>query len=101
MFVLPVRLNWPPFCWTTVCHCRKVSAWRPAIAVGVLSLCGSLGWAWAFTLESAVKVRTLGQVELVIAFLVARFRLGERHSPVELAASGLVLLGILLVTLLG
>ena len=39
----------------------------PALPVGLFSLLGSIGWAWAFTLESAAKVRTLGQVELTVA----------------------------------
>lgn len=76
-------------------------AWRPAIVVGVFSLCGSLGWAWGFTLTSAAKVRTLGQVELVIAFLVARFVLHERHTRSDYAASAVVLIGVVLVAWLG
>lgn len=76
-------------------------AWRPAWPVGVLSLCGSLGWAWAFTLASAAKVRSLGQVELVIAFLVARFVLHERHSRADYVGSALVLVGVVIVTWLG
>lgn len=75
-------------------------AWRAALPVGLLSLLGSIGWAWAFTLESAAKVRTLGQVELIIAFLVAR-SLGERHSRADLMASGLVLVGVTIVTVWG
>lgn len=78
-----------------------VRAWRPAIAVGVLSLLGSIGWAWAVTLENAAKVRTLGQVEVVIAFAIAYTRLGERHSRSDLAASALVLAGVLTVMLFG
>ena len=78
-----------------------VGAWRPAIWVGLFSLLGSIGWAWGFTLESAAKVRTLGQVELIIAFVVARVTLGERHSRAELAASGLVLVGVVIVTVAG
>lgn len=78
-----------------------VRAWRPAIWVGVFSLLGSVCWVWGFALESAAKVRTLGQVELIIAFLVGRFVLGERHSRAELAASGLVLVGVVIVTVAG
>ncbi|TDT15495.1 hypothetical protein BDK89_1066 [Ilumatobacter fluminis] len=80
---------------------RTIGAWRPAIPVGVLSLLGSIGWAWAFTLESAAKVRTLGQVELIIAFVLARVTLGERHTRADHLASGLVLLGVVLVTVWG
>jgi drug/metabolite transporter (DMT)-like permease len=80
---------------------RTVRAWRPAAWVGVFSLLGSIGWAWAFTLESAAKVRTLGQVELIIAFVVARVTLGERHGRADYAASALVLAGIVVVTVVG
>jgi drug/metabolite transporter (DMT)-like permease len=78
-----------------------VRAWRPALLVGVFSLLGSIGWAWAFTLESAAKVRTLGQVELIIAFAIAHVTLGERHSRVDLLASATVMLGVVVVTLFG
>lgn len=80
---------------------RTIGAWRSALWVGVLSLLGSIGWAWAFTLESAAKVRTLGQVELIIAFVVARVSLGERHTRTDVLASGLVLAGVVVVTVLG
>ncbi|MCB0966209.1 MAG: EamA family transporter [Ilumatobacter sp.] len=80
---------------------RTAAAWRPAIPVGILSLLGSIGWAWAFTLESAAKVRTLGQVELIIAFVLARVTLGERHTRADYLASGLVLGGVVLVTVWG
>lgn len=80
---------------------RTVRAWRPAMWVGVFSLLGSIGWAWGFTLESAAKVRTLGQVELIIAFAIAHVTLGERHTRSDYAASALVLVGVVLVTVLG
>lgn len=80
---------------------RVARAWRPAVWVGVFSLLGSIGWAWGFTLESAVKVRTLGQVELIIAFAIAHVTLGERHTRSDVAASALVLVGVVAVTVLG
>ncbi len=67
----------------------------------MFSLLGSIGWAWAFTLESAAKVRTLGQVELIIAFAVAHFTLGERHTRTDYLASATVLVGVVLVAVLG
>ena len=78
-----------------------VRAWRAAIPVGVLSLAGSAGWALAVTLEHATKVRTLGQVELLLAFVIARRRHGDVHSPGELVASATVLVGIVAVATLG
>lgn len=80
---------------------RTRRAWRPAAVVGIFSVLGSLGWAWAFTLESAAKVRTLGQVELVIAFVVAHRSLAERHSRRELLASALVMVGVVIVAVEG
>jgi len=72
---------------------RTIAAWRVALPVGVLSLAGSTGWAVAVTMENAAKVRTLGQVELLLAFAIAR-RHGEAHTRAEMAASALVLLGV-------
>lgn len=80
---------------------RSFRAWRPAMWVGIFSLLGSIGWAWGFTLESAAKVRTLGQVELIIAFAIAHATLGERHTRGDYAAGALVLAGVVLVTVLG
>lgn len=80
---------------------RTIRAWRPALWVGVFSLLGSIGWAWGFTLASAVEVRTLGQVELIIAFGIAHVTLGERHTRRDVAASAVVLAGVVLVTTLG
>lgn len=78
-----------------------IRAWRPAVWVGLFSLLGSVGWAWAFTLESAAKVRTLGQVELIIAFAIAHVTLGERHTRADYLASSLVLAGVVIVAVLG
>jgi drug/metabolite transporter (DMT)-like permease len=80
---------------------RTVAAWRPAMWIGVFSLLGSIGWAWAFTLESAAKVRTLGQVELIIAFAIAHITLGERHGRGDFVAAATVLAGVVVTTILG
>ena len=76
-------------------------AWRAALPVGILSLCGTVGWALAVTLTSAAKVRTLGQVELVMAFAISAWWLHERHTRAEYAASALVLIGIVGVIVVG
>ncbi len=75
--------------------------WRQAVPVGVLSMCGSACWALAVTLTSAAKVRTLGQVEVVMAFAISVWWLHERHTRAEYAASALVLAGVVIVTALG
>ncbi len=76
---------------------RVFRAWRAAIPVGVFSLAGSAGWAWAMALEPAAKVRTLGQVELLIAFGIAHVTLKERHTRRDYLASVLVAIGVALV----
>ncbi|NND76509.1 MAG: EamA family transporter [Ilumatobacter sp.] len=68
--------------------------WRAAWPVGVLSVAGSTGWAVAVTLTNAAKVRTLGQIELVIAFAISAWWLHERHRRSEYLASALVLAGV-------
>ncbi|MFW2334324.1 EamA/RhaT family transporter [Ilumatobacter sp.] len=80
---------------------RSARAWRPASWVGLFSLLGSIGWAWAFTLESAAKVRTLGQIELIIAFAIAHVALREVHTRADYLASATVLVGVTVVTVLG
>jgi drug/metabolite transporter (DMT)-like permease len=80
---------------------RVGTAWRAALPVGILSLCGSAGWAVAVTLANAAKVRTLGQVELVIAFAISAWILHERHTRAEYLASALVLVGVVGVVVLG
>lgn len=77
------------------------SAWRAAWTVGLLSLCGSAAWALAMTLTNAAKVRTLGQIELVIGFAVSVLWMREQHTRQEYLASALVMIGIGLVIALG
>lgn len=78
-----------------------VRIWPAALPIGLLSIGGSIGWTLAMTLENAAKVRTLGQVELLIAFVIARVSLGERHRPAEYVATVFVVVGIVLVALFG
>ena len=75
--------------------------WRSTVPVGVLSVLGSSAWALAMTLENAAKVRTLGQLELLLTFAVSHRYLDEEHVGAELAASALVLAGVVGVLLLG
>jgi len=75
--------------------------WRSSSVVGVLSVCGSAGWAWALALENAAKVRTLGQVELIFTFAVSWFVLRDRHTRAEFIASGIVIAGVIGVMVTG
>jgi drug/metabolite transporter (DMT)-like permease len=68
--------------------------WRSSAIVGVLSVCGSAGWALAFVLQNVARVRTLGQVELLFTFAVSRFWFKDTHVKAEYLASGLILVGV-------
>ncbi len=76
-------------------------AWRPAAVVGGLSFAGSAAWATAMTLQSAAQVRTLGQVELLIAFAVSVVWFRERRPLWEYGASAVVLGGVVAVVVGG
>jgi drug/metabolite transporter (DMT)-like permease len=75
--------------------------WRSSSRVGVLSVCGSACFAWAFSLQNAARVRTFGQIELLFTFAVAHWWLHERHTRRQYAGAGLVLVGVLGVMLAG
>jgi drug/metabolite transporter (DMT)-like permease len=75
--------------------------WRSSAIVGVLSVTGSACWAIALTFGKAAQVRTVGQVELLVTFFIARVWLHDRHSRAEYIASGLVTLGVVTMLLGG
>ena len=75
--------------------------WRSSSKVGVLSVCGSACWAWAFSLQNAAKIRTFGQVELLFTFAVAHWWLHERQTRREYAGAALVLAGVIGVMVAG
>ena len=75
--------------------------WRSSSVVGVLSVCGSACWAWAFALQNAAKVRTFGQIELLFTFAIAHWWLHERNSRRDYVGAGLVLAGVLGVMIAG
>lgn len=73
--------------------------WRLAAPVGIAGMLASLGWFAAFTLASAAHVKAVGQVELVFAWLTARFAFDERPSARETLAIALVAGGIVILIL--
>jgi drug/metabolite transporter (DMT)-like permease len=71
-------------------------AFAPSLAAGFLGALASAGWFTAFALTSAANVRTLALVEVVLALLVARFALGQRTTPRQLAGIAILLTGVVL-----
>ncbi len=77
---------------------RAISGvWRSSAVVGLLSVGGSAGWAIAMTLHNAAVVRTVGQVDLVLAFLVGRFAFDEQRLSSEYLGAALVVGGVVVV----
>jgi drug/metabolite transporter (DMT)-like permease len=75
--------------------------WRTSSVVGLLSVVGSAGWAIALTYGNAAQVRTVGQVELLVTFVIARVWLGDRHSRREYIASALIAASVVVMLLAG
>jgi drug/metabolite transporter (DMT)-like permease len=75
--------------------------WRTSSIVGVLSVTGSACWAISLTLGNAAQVRTVGQVELIATFAIAKWWLHDQHSRQEYIASALVIAGVVLMLLQG
>lgn len=76
---------------------RVAALLRPVSMTGAASLAGSYCWYSAFALQSAALVYAVGQVELLLSALVARFVFSQRQSARE--AAGLTLLGLCLIWL--
>ncbi len=73
--------------------------WRPALAVGIASVVGSIGWFTAFALENAAYVKALGQIELVFALATSTLIFREKTSRAELLGIALVVAGLVLIVL--
>ncbi|WP_425041226.1 EamA family transporter [Primorskyibacter sp. S187A] len=72
--------------------------WQRGVPLGLLSLAGSFGWFFAFTLQNAAYVKAVGQVELIFSLLIGALVFGERVTPRELL--GMALLGASIAALL-
>ncbi len=70
-----------------------------SVLVGLLSVCGSAGWAIAVTLQNAALVKAVGQIDLVFAFLVGRFFFHEPGRRSEFLGSAVVVTGVVVILL--
>jgi drug/metabolite transporter (DMT)-like permease len=78
---------------------RVLGAWRTSLLAGFLGAAASAGWFTAMAIESIARVRTLGLVELVFAWVVSRRVFRERLTPIELTGMALLMVGLVVVTL--
>jgi drug/metabolite transporter (DMT)-like permease len=75
------------------------AARRKAVWIGLMSLCGSLGWFVAFTLQTAAYVNALVQIELLFSLLVSVLVFKERLSAREGIGIGFLSASVLLLIL--
>jgi len=78
---------------------RVVRAWRPALLVGACGMMASAGWFTAMAIQKAAYVRAVGQVELVLAFIISIAVFRERSRAIDLVGVLLIVAGILLLLL--
>jgi uncharacterized membrane protein len=76
-----------------------LTLWRPSLFAGLMGAAASAGWFTAFALTSAAHVRTLGLVELVFSYALSLKLFRERFTRRELIGMGLLVAGLVLVTL--
>lgn len=75
-----------------------IGAWRVSVIAGLMGAAASVGWFTAFALEPAAHVRTLGLVELLFSFAVARRFFKERLAFAELAGVALLMVALVMVS---
>ena len=78
--------------------CRE---WRKSVFAGFMGAMASACWFTAFAIEPAAHVRTLALIEIVFGYAVARRFFRERLSRIELTGMGLLMVGLVIVTLGG
>lgn len=75
---------------------RIFATWRTSGQVGVLAALGSACWFTGFATGPVALVRVVGQVEVLLTPLFARYYLGERLHGSDLAGLFIVTVGIIL-----
>jgi drug/metabolite transporter (DMT)-like permease len=73
--------------------------WRRMALIGFTGFCGSLCWFWAFSLTLVAYVKAVGQIEAVLAVVLALRVWRESEVRRQLPGVALVTAGILLVLL--
>jgi drug/metabolite transporter (DMT)-like permease len=70
--------------------------WRASLLAGFLGALASQFWYIGFALTSAANVRTLGLVEVPLAYGVSYMAFRQRPSPRDLAGMALIVVGVAL-----
>ena len=69
------------------------------LGIGVTGFLGSLGWFWAYSLTLVAYVKTVGQIEAVLAVIIALLVWREREVWRQLPGVGLIGVGIAILLL--
>jgi len=75
---------------------RIFASWRTSGQVGLLAALGSACWFTGFATGPVALVRVVGQVEVLLTPLFARYYLGERLRGADVAGLFIVTVGIIL-----
>jgi drug/metabolite transporter (DMT)-like permease len=75
-------------------HRAIKGSFRLALFVGVTSALGSIAWFAAFALETAARVRIVGQIEVVFTLALSVWYFRERPTLLELGGLALTVAGI-------
>ena len=70
------------------------AVWRASLLAGFLGALASQFWFIGFALTSAANVRTLGLVEVPMAYAVSYVVFGQKASPREIAGMVLIVAGV-------
>jgi len=74
---------------------------RVAVLAGITGISASACWFTAFTLQQVAYVRTLGLIEMVFTFMIARWGFKETPSRAEVVGIGLLVAAIALMLNIG
>ncbi len=78
---------------------RVFRAWRQSLFAGFMGAAASAGWFTAMAIESAAHVRTLGLIELLFSYAIARRFFRERVTWLEIVGVALLTVGVVIVSL--
>jgi drug/metabolite transporter (DMT)-like permease len=74
--------------------CAIAREWRPSLSAGFTGAFATLFWFFAFALETAARVRTLGLVEVLFAQIITRRVFRQRTTPIEGIGMVLIIFGV-------
>jgi drug/metabolite transporter (DMT)-like permease len=73
--------------------------WRLCLAVGMLSISGSICWFYAFALTNVAYVKVVGQTEILLSIIISQMLFKEKSTKREIIGVVCILGGILLLIL--